>query len=81
LVIGFVSKALESSESGKAARLAITRGTCLTAENGDAVTVIGGLFTSTLLTLLLLPVLYEWIFEKENLVEAKKKVEEHPARA
>jgi cobalt-zinc-cadmium resistance protein CzcA len=28
--------------------------------------VIGGLFTSTLLTLLLLPVLYEWIFEKEN---------------
>ncbi len=25
--------------------------------------VIGGLFTSTLLTLLLLPGLYEWIFE------------------
>jgi hypothetical protein len=43
--------------------------------------VIGGLFTSTLLTLLLLPVLYEWIFEKENLIEVKKKVEEHPARA
>jgi cobalt-zinc-cadmium resistance protein CzcA len=28
--------------------------------------VIGGLFTSTLLTLLLLPVLYEWIFENER---------------
>jgi cobalt-zinc-cadmium resistance protein CzcA len=28
--------------------------------------VIGGLFTSTLLTLLLLPVLYEWIFGKES---------------
>jgi hypothetical protein len=27
--------------------------------------VIGGLFTSTLLTLLLLPGLYEWIFENE----------------
>jgi heavy metal efflux system protein len=33
--------------------------------------VIGGLFTSTLLTLLLLPVLYEWIFEKENPTEVK----------
>jgi cobalt-zinc-cadmium resistance protein CzcA len=28
--------------------------------------VIGGLFSSTLLTLLLLPVLYEWIFERER---------------
>ena len=28
--------------------------------------VIEGLFTSTLLTLLLLPALYEWIFEKER---------------
>ena len=26
--------------------------------------VIGGLFTSTLLTLFLLPVLYEWVFER-----------------
>jgi cobalt-zinc-cadmium resistance protein CzcA len=31
-----------------------------------ATVVIGGLFTSTLLTLLLLPVLYEWVFEKEH---------------
>jgi cobalt-zinc-cadmium resistance protein CzcA len=30
-----------------------------------ATVVIGGLFTSTLLTLLLLPVLYQWVFEKE----------------
>jgi|ERR1700677_2299792 cobalt-zinc-cadmium resistance protein CzcA len=29
-----------------------------------ATVVIGGLFTSTLLTLLLLPVLYEWIFAR-----------------
>jgi Cu/Ag efflux pump CusA len=32
-----------------------------------ATVVIGGLVTSTLLTLLLLPVLYEWVFEKESL--------------
>src|SRR5438034_5550624 len=31
--------------------------------------VIGGLFTSTLLTLLLLPVLYEWIFGKADEAE------------
>ena len=30
-----------------------------------ATVVIGGLFTSTLSTLLLLPVLHEWVFEKE----------------
>jgi cobalt-zinc-cadmium resistance protein CzcA len=29
--------------------------------------VIGGLLTSTLLTLFLLPVLYEWVFEKVQL--------------
>lgn len=43
--------------------------------------VIGGLFTSTLLTLLLLPVLYGWVFEKERPIEAKQDAEEHPARA
>lgn len=32
-----------------------------------ATVVIGGLITSTILTLLLLPVLYEWVFEKEVL--------------
>jgi len=32
-----------------------------------ATVVIGGLVTSTLLTLLLLPVLYEWVFEEETL--------------
>ena len=31
-----------------------------------AAVVIGGLFTSTLLTRLLLPVLYGWIFEKRH---------------
>ncbi|MHB1698618.1 MAG: efflux RND transporter permease subunit [Acidobacteriaceae bacterium] len=31
-----------------------------------ATVVIGGLITSTLLTLLLLPVLYEWVFEREQ---------------
>lgn len=31
-----------------------------------ATVVIGGLVTSTLLTLMLLPVLYEWIFEKDS---------------
>jgi cobalt-zinc-cadmium resistance protein CzcA len=46
--------------------------------------VIGGLFTSTLLTLLLLPVLYEWIFEKESPAKAEQDgdgVGEHPATA
>jgi heavy metal efflux system protein len=42
--------------------------------------VIGGLFTSTLLTLLLLPVLYEWIFERKRPIEAKQNAEEYPAR-
>jgi len=31
--------------------------------------VIGGLLSSTVLTLLLLPVLYEWIFGKTNEAE------------
>jgi cobalt-zinc-cadmium resistance protein CzcA len=34
--------------------------------------VIGGLFTSTLLTLLLLPVLYEWMFENDRSTELKQ---------
>ena len=49
-----------------------------------ATVVIGGLFTSTLLTLLLLPVLYEWVFEKERFTEVgkdKTQVEERTARA
>jgi cobalt-zinc-cadmium resistance protein CzcA len=37
-----------------------------------ATVVIGGLFTSTLLTLLLLPVLYEWIFERVDLVNSSR---------
>ncbi|HEY1215946.1 MAG TPA: CusA/CzcA family heavy metal efflux RND transporter [Bryobacteraceae bacterium] len=37
-----------------------------------ATVVIGGLVTSTLLTLLLLPVLYEWIFEKEPRTESAR---------
>src|SRR3954466_6815961 len=35
-----------------------------------ATVVIGGLITSTLLTLFLLPVLYEWVFEKERLTDS-----------
>jgi len=42
--------------------------------------VIGGLFTSTLLTLLLLPVLYEWIFENESPAVMEQDVEKDPAR-
>ena len=42
--------------------------------------VIGGLFTSTFLTLLLLPVLYDWIFEKERAMEVKQDAEECSAR-
>jgi cobalt-zinc-cadmium resistance protein CzcA len=34
--------------------------------------VIGGLFTSTVLTLLLLPVLYEWIFKNEGPATVKQ---------
>jgi len=30
---------------------------------------------------LLLPVLYEWIFEKGSPIDAKKDAEEHPMRA
>jgi cobalt-zinc-cadmium resistance protein CzcA len=46
--------------------------------------VIGGLFTSTLLTLLLLPVLYEWVFEEERPTEGKTdgaRAEQYPAGA
>jgi heavy metal efflux system protein len=39
--------------------------------------VIGGLFTSTLLTLLLLPVLYEWIFENGRPTQATRNEKEH----
>jgi cobalt-zinc-cadmium resistance protein CzcA len=42
--------------------------------------VIGGLFTSTLLTLLLLPVLYEWTFENESPTAIDQDVAEHSAR-
>lgn len=35
-----------------------------------ATVVIGGLFTSTLLTLLLLPVLYQWVFEEKSPADA-----------
>jgi heavy metal efflux system protein len=49
-----------------------------------ATVVIGGLFTSTLLTLLLLPVLYEWVFEKDRFAELKQdgaQVQEQATRA
>jgi cobalt-zinc-cadmium resistance protein CzcA len=40
-----------------------------------ATVVIGGLVTSTLLTLLFLPVLFEWVFEKEALQQASESTE------
>jgi cobalt-zinc-cadmium resistance protein CzcA len=49
-----------------------------------ATVVIGGLFTSTLLTLLLLPVLYQWAFEKDPSAEVEKNtspLQQHPATA
>jgi heavy metal efflux system protein len=45
--------------------------------------VIGGLLTSTLLTLVLLPIFYEWTFQEERSTERQQtaaRVEEHPAR-
>jgi cobalt-zinc-cadmium resistance protein CzcA len=45
--------------------------------------VIGGLLTSTLLTLLLLPIFYEWTFQEEPPTERQQavaRVEEHQAR-
>jgi cobalt-zinc-cadmium resistance protein CzcA len=46
-----------------------------------ATVVIGGLFSSTLLTLLLLPTLYEWILEKERSgsEQGRPGLEEHSA--
>jgi heavy metal efflux system protein len=49
-----------------------------------ATVVIGGLFTSTLLTLLLLPVLYQWAFEKDPSAEVERNsspLQEQPATA
>jgi heavy metal efflux system protein len=40
-----------------------------------ATVVIGGLITSTILTLLLLPVLYEWVFEKEKIAQVNEAAE------
>jgi cobalt-zinc-cadmium resistance protein CzcA len=37
-----------------------------------ATVVIGGLFTSTVLTLLLLPVLYEWVFERDRPTQSRQ---------
>jgi hypothetical protein len=48
---------------------------------GLASVVIGGLVTSTLLTLLLLPVLCQWIFENERVTDEKQHLEEHAIRA
>jgi cobalt-zinc-cadmium resistance protein CzcA len=43
--------------------------------------VIGGLVTSMLLKLLLLPVLYQWIFENERVTDEKQHLEEHAISA
>ncbi|XWK69642.1 efflux RND transporter permease subunit [Tunturiibacter gelidiferens] len=61
--------------------MAVSTSTGAEVQRPLASVVIGGLFTSTLLTLLLLPVLYEWIFEKESPIEITQNAEEHPARA
>jgi cobalt-zinc-cadmium resistance protein CzcA len=60
--------------------MAISTSTGAEVQRPLAGVVIGGLFTSTLLTLLLLHVLYEWIFEKESPTQAQQDVEQHPAR-
>jgi cobalt-zinc-cadmium resistance protein CzcA len=46
--------------------MALSKSTGAEVQRPLASVVIGGLFSSTLLTLLLLPVLYEWIFERER---------------
>jgi heavy metal efflux system protein len=47
--------------------MAISTSTGAEVQRPLASVVIGGLLTSTLLTLFLLPVLYEWVFESEHL--------------
>jgi heavy metal efflux system protein len=59
--------------------MAISTSTGAEVQRPLASVVIGGLFTSTLLTLLLLPVLYEWIFEKERSIEVRQDIVEHSA--
>jgi heavy metal efflux system protein len=58
--------------------MAISTSTGAEVQRPLASVVIGGLLTSTLLTLFLLPVLYEWVFENTDLapmsVEAKEPV-------
>ena len=64
--------------------MALSKSTGAEVQRPLASVVIGGLFTSTLLTLLLLPVLYEWIFEKERLTKVRQdgaRTEERPAKA
>ena len=46
--------------------MAFSRSTGSEVQRPLATVVIGGLITSTLLTLFLLPLLYEWVFEKER---------------
>jgi cobalt-zinc-cadmium resistance protein CzcA len=47
--------------------MAVSTSTGAEVQRPLASVVIGGLLTSTVLTLFLLPVLYEWVFEKEEL--------------
>jgi cobalt-zinc-cadmium resistance protein CzcA len=47
--------------------MAISTSTGAEVQRPLASVVIGGLITSTALTLFLLPVLYEWVFEREPL--------------
>src|SRR3954466_15383736 len=48
--------------------MAISTSTGAEVQRPLASVVIGGLFTSAVLTLFLLPVLYEWVFEKSALI-------------
>jgi heavy metal efflux system protein len=60
--------------------MAISTSTGAEVQRPLASVVIGGLVTSTLLTLFLLPVLYEWVFEKARL-SPPQAVSEEPAKA
>ncbi|MBW7461151.1 hypothetical protein K0U00_44565 [Paenibacillus sepulcri] len=52
-------------------RRALSGSTTSLISGGLAVTVIGGLFTSTLLTLIVLPVIYELAWKKRKVKEVE----------
>ena len=51
--------------------MAVSTSTGAEVQRPLATVVIGGLISSTALTLYLLPVLYHWVFEKETTIAAQ----------